>query len=437
MISWLLNIVYLALVAAAFPFLLWSAVTKGQYREGISEKFLGQVPPRPADSPQHLWLHAVSVGEVNLLAPLMQALRQEHPGTTFHITTTTKAGYDLAKAKYTEHTVSYAPLDFSWAIKNAYRRIRPDVVLLAELELWPNLIRFAQRFDVHIAIINGRLSAKSHRGYRRILWLVGPLLRKLDMIVAQDETYAARFCDLGAMPSAVHVTGSIKFDGITPDRNNPQSLAFRELAGIQTDDIVWLAGSTQAGEEPIVLAAYRQARQQIPNLKLLLVPRHPHRFDEVAQFLAAEGERFSRRSELSEPLPPDVPVLLIDSVGELSAWWATADIAFVGGSLGNRGGQNMIEPAAYGAAVAVGPNTWNFKDVVERLQAAEALTVIHDTESLAQFVTQAATDRNWRHIQGQRAQAVVLAQQGATARTVAVLAPLLEQPTIVKFRSAA
>ncbi|WP_147274252.1 3-deoxy-D-manno-octulosonic acid transferase [Bremerella cremea] len=437
MISWLLNIVYLALVVAASPFLVWSAVTKGKYREGFAEKFLGQLPSRPVDSAQHLWLHAVSVGEVNLLAPLMQAIGQAHPGTTFHITTTTKAGYDLAKTKYAEHIVSYAPLDFSWAVSNAYRRIQPDAVLLAELELWPNLIRFAQRHSAHIAIINGRLSSKSHRGYRRILWLVRPLLRRLDLIAAQDETYAARFCDLGADPQNVHVTGSIKFDGITPNRNNPQSLAFRELAGLQADDLVWLAGSTQAGEEPLILAAYHQAQKQVPNLKLLLVPRHPHRFDEIAHYLTAQGEHFARRSELNEPLSAEVSILLIDSVGELSAWWGTADIAFVGGSLGNRGGQNMIEPAAYGAAVAVGPNTWNFKDVVQRLQAAEALTVIHDTDSLAQFVLHAATDHVWRLDQGERAKEVVLAQQGATARSVALLAPLLQRPTIVKFRSAA
>lgn len=437
MISWLLNIVYLTLVTAAFPFLMWSAITKGKYREGFSEKFLGKVPSRPAGSSQHLWLHAVSVGEVNLLAPMIQAIRGDHPAATFHITTTTKAGYDLAKTKYADHTVSYAPLDFSWAVASAYQRIRPDAVLLAELELWPNVIRFAQRYDAHIAIVNGRLSAKSHRGYRRIRWLVGPLLRKLDLILAQDETYAARFRDLGAHTNTVQVTGSIKFDGITPNRNNPQSLAFGDLAGIQADDLVWLAGSTQAGEEPVVLAAYHQVRQKIPNLKLLLVPRHPHRFDEVAQYLEAQGETFARRSQLTKSLPANHPILLIDSVGELSAWWGLADIAFVGGSLGNRGGQNMIEPSAYGAAVAVGPNTWNFKDVVERLRAAEALTVIHDAESLAHFVIQAASDSSWRYIQGQRAKDVVLEQQGATARTIEALRPLLEQPTIVKFRSAA
>lgn len=437
MFTWLLNFVYLALVIAASPYLLWAAVTKGKYREGFAEKFLGRVPGRPEGTSQHLWLHAVSVGEVNLLAPLISELQQIYPGITFHITTTTKAGHELAKTKYAQHTVSYAPLDFSWAVDRAYQNIQPDAVLLAELELWPNLIRFADRHDAKIAVVNGRLSEKSHRGYSRIRFLVGPLLRKLDWIGAQDDSYAHRFIDLGADPSKVLVTGSIKFDGITPDRQNPQTLAFRGLAGLAEDDIVWIAGSTQNGEEPIILAAYQAAQQQVPALKLLLVPRHPHRFDEVATYLQSQNVPFQRRSQLSSENRGTSGILLIDSVGELSAWWGTADIAFVGGSLGNRGGQNMIEPAAYGAAVAVGPNTWNFKDVVERLRAAQALTVVRDAESLSAFVVKASLDTTWREQQGVRAKEVVLAQQGATKRTIESLKPLLDPPQIVKFRTAA
>lgn len=437
MFTWLLNFVYLALVLAASPYLVWAAATKGKYREGFSEKFLGLVPRRPEGTSQHLWLHAVSVGEVNLLAPLIKDLQQVYPGVTFHITTTTKAGYDLAKTKYAEHTVSYAPLDFSWAVNRAYQNIQPDAVLLAELELWPNLIRFADRHDAKIAVVNGRLSEKSFRGYTRIGFLVGPLLNRLDWIGVQDETYAQRFIDLGADPDKVHVTGSIKFDGITPDRQNARTLAFRELAGLAENDIVWLAGSTQIGEEPIILEAFQAARQQVPGLKLLIVPRHPHRFDEVASLLQSQSVTFQRRSQLIPNSPGQSSILLIDSVGELSAWWGTADIAFVGGSLGNRGGQNMIEPAAYGAAVAVGPNTWNFKDVVERLRAADALTVIHDAESLAAFVVKASLDTTWQTQQGERAKQVVLAQQGATARTIQGLKPLLDPPKIVKFRTAA
>ena len=437
MFTWLLNFVYLALVTVASPYLVWAAVTKGKYREGFAEKFLGRVPGRPERTSQHLWLHAVSVGEVNLLAPLIKALQQTYPGITFHITTTTKAGHELAKTKYAEHTVSYAPLDFSWSVSRAYQQIQPDAVLLAELELWPNLIRFADRHDAKIAVVNGRLSEKSHRGYNRIRFLVGPLLKKLDWIGAQDETYAGRFIDLGANPDNIQVTGSIKFDGTTPDRQNPQTLAFRELAGLAKEDIVWLAGSTQQGEEPIMLEAFRAARQEIPRLKLLLVPRHPHRFDEVATYFESQSIPFQRRSQLTADNRSESDILLIDSVGELSAWWGTADIAFVGGSLGNRGGQNMIEPAAYGAAVSVGPNTWNFKDVVERLRSAEALTVVRDAESLTAFVVKAAQDTTWRQQQGERAKEVVLAQQGATTRTIDGLKPLLDPPKIVKFRTAA
>lgn len=437
MFTWLLNFVYLALVFAASPFLLWAAVTKGKYREGFAEKFLGRVPRRLETTSQHLWLHAVSVGEVNLLAPLIQELEQTYPGITFHITTTTKAGHELAKTKYAQHTVSYAPLDFSWAVNRAYQRIQPDGVLLAELELWPNLIRFADRHDAKIAVVNGRLSEKSHRGYSRIRFLVAPLLTKLDWIGAQDQTYADRFTDLGANPDQVEVTGSIKFDGITPDRQNAQTQSFRQLAGLAEKDIVWLAGSTQNGEEPVILEAFHAAQQQVPTLKLLLVPRHPHRFDEVANYLEAQNIAFQRRSQLTAGSPCESNILLIDSVGELSAWWGTADIAFVGGSLGNRGGQNMIEPSAYGAAVAVGPNTWNFKDVVERLRAAEALTVVRDRESLATFVVKASLDTTWRQHQGERAKDVVLAQQGATSRTIEGLKPLLDPPKIVKFRTAA
>jgi len=437
MLTWLLNFVYIALVAAIAPYLLWAAATKGKYREGFAEKFLGRVPRRPEGSPQHLWLHAVSVGEVNLLAPLVRELQRTYPSATFHITTTTKAGHDLARSKYPQHTVSYAPLDFSWAVRRAYQRIQPDAVLLAELELWPNLIRFAGQYDAKIAVVNGRLSEKSLRGYTRIGFLVRPLLKKLDWIGAQDETYANRFIRLGADPDQVDVTGSIKFDGITPDRHNPQTEKFRELAGLNPNDIVWLAGSTQSGEEPIILAAYQAARKQVPGLKLLLVPRHPHRFDEVATYLQNEVIPFQRRSELTTENRGHRDIVLIDSVGELSAWWGTADIAFVGGSLGNRGGQNMIEPAAYGAAVAVGPNTWNFKDVVERLTAAEALSVVHDAESLAAFVVKASLETTWRHEQGERARQVVFAQQGATARTLVGLKPLIDPPRIVKFPAAA
>ena len=224
LVPYLLNLVYLLLILFSLPWLLWQAVRKGKYREGYAAKFLGLVPRRTSTK-TCLWLHAVSVGEVNLLAPLLKMIEQERPEWECVISTTTTTGMALAKKKYPRHTVFYCPLDFSWAVKAAMRRIRPDVLVLAELELWPNLIRAAKRHGAKVAVINGRLGEKSFRGYRRIRPLVAGLLRQIDLLAVQDETYAERFRALGARPETVHVTGSMKYDGAQTDRNNPDHAA--------------------------------------------------------------------------------------------------------------------------------------------------------------------------------------------------------------------
>ena len=204
---------------------MWQAVRKGKYREGYAAKFLGVVPRANVEQKTCLWLHAVSVGEVNLLAPLLKMIEQERPEWECVISTTTTTGMALAKKKYPRQTVFYCPLDFSWAVKAAMRRVRPDVLVLAELELWPNLIRAAKRHGAKVAVINGRLGEKSFRGYRRIRPLVAGLLRQIDLVAVQDETYAERFRALGARPETVHVTGSMKYDGAQTDRNNPDHAA--------------------------------------------------------------------------------------------------------------------------------------------------------------------------------------------------------------------
>jgi 3-deoxy-D-manno-octulosonic-acid transferase len=225
----LLNFVYLLLILFSLPWLLWQAVRKGKYREGYAAKFLGRVPTRTGDKPC-LWLHAVSVGEVNLLAPLLLMIEQERPDWECVISTTTATGMALAKKKYPRQTVFYCPLDFSWAVSAAMRRIRPDVLVLAELELWPNLIRAARQSGARVAVINGRLSEHSFHGYRRIRPLVARLLRQLDVVAAQDETYAERFRLLGTWPERVCVTGSMKYDGAQTDRANPTTQRLAELA---------------------------------------------------------------------------------------------------------------------------------------------------------------------------------------------------------------
>jgi len=440
-VPYLLNVVYALLIMVTLPWLLFQSLRTGKYRVGYAEKFLGLVPRRTSRK-TCVWLHAVSVGEVNLLAPLLRKIAERRPDWECVVSTTTMTGMALAKKKYAGLTVFYCPLDFTWAVRAAMRRIRPDVLVLAELELWPNLIWAARRHGARVAVINGRLSEHSFRGYHRVAPLVGRLFRQVDLVAVQDETYAERFRTLGALPESVAVTGSMKYDGAQSDRQNPATRHLAHLAGFQPEDIVFLAGSTQEPEEEVALDVFRQLHADWPQLRLVLVPRHPERFDAVARLLDSSGIPWQRRTKLEanvdeqEIQTPSARVLLVDVVGELGAWWGTAQIAFVGGSLGDRGGQNMIEPAAYGAAVCFGPNTRNFRDIVAAMLARKAATVVDDGQHLARFVRHCLERPDEAFAQGQRARALVLGQVGATQRTFELLDTLVGGTSDTSFTPA-
>jgi len=429
-LSYLLNLAYAITIALAFPWLLYQRLRHGKYREGWGAKFWGDLPKRHGHKPC-LWLHAVSVGEVNLLEPILKRWDALHPDWDCVISTTTQTGYKLAQKKYAPRSVVYCPLDFTWAVSRAMRRIRPTLLVLTELELWPNLVAAAKQHGAKIAIVNGRLGEKSHRGYQRVAWFVGRVLRQIDLIAVQNEDYAERFRSLGASPTSLQVTGSIKFDGARTDRNNSQTQRLAQLAGIGSEDIVFLAGSTQETEEALALSVFERLSAEFPRLKLILVPRHPERFDDVANLLTSRQANWQRRSALSNPHPsrpePSPPITLIDAIGELGAWWGAAHIAFVGGSLTNRGGQNMIEPAAYGAAVSFGPNTWNFRDVVTQFLDAEAAIVVKNEPDLESFVRRCLTDAPFAANLGHRARDLVIRQQGATDRTIHLIDGLFSE----------
>jgi 3-deoxy-D-manno-octulosonic-acid transferase len=457
--AWTLNAVYLALLVVALPWILWSALRHGKHREGFAGKLLGRVPRRGGDRPC-VWLHAVSVGEVNLLATTIAELAAREPQLEIVVSTTTKTGYDLARRKYADRTVFYCPLDFSWATANAMRRVRPTMLVLAELELWPNLIRAAKRQAARVAIINGRLSDNSFRGYRRLRRLVSRVLRQVDLVAAQNAETAERFIALGARPEAVHATGSLKFDGAQTDRNNPRTAELRSLAGLGDRDVVLIAGSTQDPEEQYAVEIYKRLAPAHPNLRLILVPRHPQRFDEVAAMLDQSGISWQRRSllapamrsiaarEVSDATTTSFDsrdathrrwsALLVDTIGELNAWWGAAAIGFVGGSFGSRGGQNMLEPAAYGVATCFGPNTWNFRDIVGQLLAADGARVVTDAAEFEAFVLRMLEQPRDAVVLGDRARRLVLSQQGATRRTGDLLCGLVEQnATTASRRNAA
>jgi 3-deoxy-D-manno-octulosonic-acid transferase len=292
-----------------------------------------------------------------------------------------------------------------------------------------------------VAVVNTRMSPHSFGRYRRLGGLARRLLAKVDLFAAQTPDYAAHLRLLGAPTERVHVTGSVKYDGTSADRDNPKTQELRRLLAVEPDDLVLIAGSTQAPEEEVALGIFRRLRDTFPRLRLVLVPRQKERFDEVAALLKRQGEPFVRRSQLGARYSVSgtlYRVVLVDTIGELGALWGLADVAFVGGSLdGKRGGQNMIEPAAYGAAVLFGPHVWNFRDAAGRLTEARAAVQVADAAALETAVRRLLADAGERARMGAAARQFVREQQGATARTLALLDGLLAGAAGVRLAASA
>ncbi|QEG23915.1 3-deoxy-D-manno-octulosonic acid transferase [Mariniblastus fucicola] len=428
--TFVLNGIWLIILLIGLPWLAWRFVSKGKNRRGWSQKLFGLVPAsaKPVGS-KRIWLHAVSVGEVHLLNTLVGSLLQHHGDVELFISTTTETGYDRAVALFGDrHEVFFFPFDFSWAIRNVIRRIDPDLLVLAELELWPNLIHISADLELPVVVANGRLSENSHRNYRRFEFFTRPMFQKLNRVAAQDRISADRFVELGCDPNRVIVTGNLKYDAIETDRNNAKTSACRCLArdfGIADDDRILIAGSTQIEDESAAVNAWEMLRSEFGDLKLVIVPRHPDRFAEIESLLEKKGLVANRRSQHGS-VSVDSDILVVDVIGELSGWWGLADVAFVGGSMGSRGGQNMIEPAAYGIPVCFGPNTANFQSTVDGLLAHNAAKVVEDTVQLTDFVARALGDRVESESMGKRAQEFVQQHRGAAARTVEILGRFLQ-----------
>lgn len=423
--GWVLNGVYLLLLIAVAPVLFFRRWTQGKYRRGWSEKLTGRLSRQHPDRPC-LWFHAVSVGEVLQLQKVLEECEARLSGCEFLITVTTETGFDVARTKYPRHTIQYFPLDFTWAVDRALRAIRPRLIVLVELELWPNFILAAKRRQIPLVLINGRIGEKSFRGYQRIRWLMARLLSCFEVLACQTSTSAGRLMALGAPLDRAVVTGNIKFDRVESDRNNSRTLCLKQAFRLTESDRVFIAGSTQSPEEQYALDAYRQLLPRHPDLRLIIVPRHKERFEEVAQLIRENQCELLRRSECPAPNADrseatdsgQRPIILLDTLGELAACYGLADIAFVGGSLTNRGGQNMLEPAGFGAAVLFGPNTWNFKDIAEALLTLNAARVVTGPDQLGSTVDELLKHSAAGRQMGQAAAEWVRTQQGATQRTV-------------------
>lgn len=411
---------------ASMPYWLLQMARHGKYRKGFAER-LGRVPARlqlPAANVRVIWVHAVSVGEVLAVAGLVEQLRRGSQHRIV-ISTTTDTGQALARKRFGEANVFYFPLDFAFAIRRYLRALRPEMIVIAETEFWPNFIRLVHASGAKIAVVNARISDRSWPRYRRFRGLMRRLLADVDLFLAQTSEDATRLQDIGAAPERVRVSGNLKFDIPVPV---PPAIVEEVRASIEASATgpVLVCGSTVEGEEPLLLNALENVLVQYPRAAMILAPRHPERFPAVAALLERMSIRFWPRSAWNgEPL--NGGVLLLDTIGELAALYALADIAFVGGSLVPRGGHNIIEPAQYGMAIVVGNHTENFRDIVTLFQSRDAVRIVGPAELPLMFLDLLADDAE-RSALGQRAIETMRSQIGATQRTARELRKLLAQP---------
>jgi 3-deoxy-D-manno-octulosonic-acid transferase len=414
-----------ALRLAAWP-VLWALGRKAPaFRERWAER-RGRAP-LPAAARGGIVVHAVSMGEVAAATPLVEALLAARPDLPLTFTCTTPTASALIRERFGArvHHV-YLPFDTPGAVRRFVRALAPRLLVLLELELWPNLLRCAQAQGAGVVLVNGRLSARSARRYARWRWIVRPALACVDRLFVQDADVRERFVALGTAPARVHVTGSLKFDTPLPPGSEALQATFRALTAGRR---VWVAASTHDGEEAAALDALASLRRRWPELLLVLVPRHPQRFDAVATLLDARGLRWQRRSALAAGTrcAADTAVLLGDTMGELRAWFAVAEVAFVGGSLVDRGGHSPLEAMQFGVPLVSGPHVANVADVHAALRAADALRAVDTPAALGPALQALLADPGAARAIGRRGQAVFERQRGATQRSAVPILALLER----------
>jgi 3-deoxy-D-manno-octulosonic-acid transferase len=412
----------------SLPYWLYQILRHGKYRTGFFER-MGRVPARlraegTESSRRVIWVHAVSVGEVLAVSGLVEQMSHSFRRHRVLVSTTTDTGQELARKRFGEANVFYFPLDFAFAIRPYLRALQPELVVLAETEFWPNFLRLAHASGTRIAVVNARISDRSWPNYRRWRWALRRMLAVVDLLLAQTSEDSARLQSIGAETGRVQVTGNLKFDlGLSESPPIVESL--RRSLATEGAGPVLVCGSTVEGEEPLLLKAFENVRVEHPRAVMILAPRHPERFDQVAILLQQLGIPSRRRSRWQgEPLAGGV--LLVDSIGELAALYSLAEVAFVGGSLVPRGGHNIIEPAQHGVAIVVGNHTENFRDIVALFHSRGALRIVGMAE-LPLTLMQLLGDEAERRALGRRAAETMRSQVGATARTLAALKTLLAE----------
>ncbi len=422
-----MRVIYLIVCYLMAPYalgsLIWRALANSGYWERFGERYGIGGPRLSADS---IWIHAVSVGEVQAASTLVRSLMRRYPGVPLVVTTVTPTAARLVQDLFGETVLHiYLPYDFPGAVRRFYDRIRPKLAIVIETELWPNLFHECGRRRIPLVLASARISPKTVARYRWFVSLFREALTHGIVIAAQSDRDAERFKSIGARPDRTHVTGNIKFDFELPASVKEAGEKFR--ADYAPDRLVWVAASTHEGEEEQVLDAFDQLDKRLPGILLCLVPRHPERFTQVAQLLTRRGYDFETRSGSGAPAAK-AQVFLVDTLGELPVFYAASDVAFVGGSLVPIGGHNLLEPAALGLPSLTGTYNFNAEDICELLIAVGACRMVHNAGELAAELENYFRDPDRRRHDGESGLKAVKDNRGTLDRLMALLGPLLADP---------
>jgi 3-deoxy-D-manno-octulosonic-acid transferase len=410
------------------PYFLYQALAHGKYLEGLRQR-LGSLSPSGGQQRPVIWLHCVSVGETQAARPLVDRLRKEFPEQALVVSTITRTGQKLAQDVFARHVdrVFYFPFDWRWSVRRALRAVSPSVVLLMETELWPNFLRECKAREIPVALVNGRISRQSFRRYSSIKFFLRRVLESLSVAVMQSETDAGRLQALGMPADRIRTAGNLKFDVGAVLSTGEKTAEIRERFGLHADDPLILAASTHAPEEKIILDSFKQ----ISGSRLMIAPRHPERFAEVASLIQSSGLTWARRTDAPAAADTQADVILLDTIGELPAIYSLASVVFVGGSIVDRGGHNVLEPAAAGVPVVTGAHTHNFHAIVALLNEADAIVQLPPVEGddasheLARVLTDLLTNPERRTQLATRATQLIATNQGAADRTIKIITPLL------------
>ncbi|NUM33825.1 MAG: 3-deoxy-D-manno-octulosonic acid transferase [Candidatus Brocadiae bacterium] len=420
-----LDILYCIAFVFVSPWLLYGMVKKGKYKDSIKAR-LGFISEFPRLQ-NCLWVHGVSVGEIKAAQPLVSELKRSFPDRKILLTSTSSNGIKIAKELYKECLVVPFPMDFSWSILKYFRHFSPSLIILMELELWPNFLYWAARKNIPVMLFNGRLSEKSFKGYS--FWfgrLFNRMTKAVKHFAVQNELYANRFEKLGIPKEKICITGNMKFDAVFTEKNSLKKEELLKSLGTM-DFPVLVAGSTHAPEESILLSSYSELLSSFPDLRMILVPRDPQRAEEIAQWARQKQFTVTKRTQIQEGFffsPKHV--LIVDTIGELSILYSLAHVVFIGGSLIPHGGQNFIEPAFLGKAVVCGPYMHNFPDIRIFLEES-ALVQLENTQNLTKTLGLLLQDKEWNKSLGIKAQKIVQKSQGCTKKNIDLCLEILKK----------